>query len=365
MSLTVTTLDDRASWNDALRDLPYAHVLQTWEWGDFKRATTGWTPRRIAFRRGREIAAMASVGVRRVGLAAVMYVPKGPALDYADLDLAASVLEALQRMARQSGAIWLKIDPDVRIGTGVPGEADAADDPLGAQVTVLLARRGWRFSRDQVQFRNTVCLDLTQPEDSLLAAMSQSARRKIRTAEREGVIVRAGTVDDLPLLYELYRITSARDQFLIRPLEYYAEAWRRFIEAGLAQPLIAEFQGEALAQVILFRFGRRCWYFYGASSNAHRDKQPNYLLQWSAIQWGKAQGCAVYDLWGAPDDFIESDPLWGVYQFKRGFHGAVVRHIGAWDYSPFPPLYTAYTEIMPRLIRRMRQRTLLKTKQTG
>lgn len=365
MTLSPTTLDDRASWNDALRDLPYAHVLQTWEWGDFKRVTTGWTPHRIAFRRGREIAAIASVGIRRIGPAAVMYVPKGPALDYADAELAAAVLDTLQRMARRMGAIWLKIDPDVRAGTGVPGESGAADDPLGAQVTALLSRRGWRFSRDQVQFRNTVCLDLTQPEEVILAAMSQSARRKIRIAEREGVTVRPGTAADLPLLYDLYRITGQRDQFLIRPPEYYAEAWRRFIEAGLAQPLIAEFQGEALAHVILFRFGRRCWYFYGASSNAHRDKQPNYLLQWSAIQWGKAQGCAIYDLWGAPDEFTESDPLWGVYQFKRGFHGTVVRHIGAWDFSPFPPLYTVYTEIMPRLIRRMRRRTSPRTEQTG
>jgi peptidoglycan pentaglycine glycine transferase (the first glycine) len=60
-------------------------------------------------------------------------------------------------------------------------------------------------------------------------------------------------------------------------------------------------------------------------------------------------------MWGAPDDFVESDPLWGVYQFKRGFRGVVTRHIGAWDYAPSPLLYRAYTELMPRIMRWLRR----------
>ncbi len=198
-------------------------------------------------------------------------------------------------------------------------------------------------------------IDLARSEDELLAAMSQSTRRKVRIAEREGVTVRAGTAADLPILYDLYRVTGARDQFLIRPPEYYEQAWRDFMEAGLAHPLIAEVAGEPVAHVILFHFGRKCWYFYGASANQQRDKMPNYLLQWEAMRWAKARGYALYDLWGAPNVFAESDSMWGVYNFKRGFRGSVTRHVGAWDYAPYPPLYRAYTEIMPRLIARMRR----------
>ncbi len=65
--------------------------------------------------------------------------------------------------------MWLKIDPDVIAGTGIPGGADserpAHDDPAGQSVLELLRQRGWRFSASQVQFRNTVTLDLTQDED--------------------------------------------------------------------------------------------------------------------------------------------------------------------------------------------------------
>src|SRR5215218_848463 len=100
MSFTVETISDARQWNDNLRTLPFAHVLQTWEWGEFKRETTGWQPKRLAFRRDGQIVAMASVGVRRVGPLTLMYAPKGPAFAYEDDNLRAFVLDTLQSMAR-------------------------------------------------------------------------------------------------------------------------------------------------------------------------------------------------------------------------------------------------------------------------
>lgn len=83
---------------------------------------------------------------------------------------------------------------------------------------------------------------------------------------------------------------------------------------------------------------------------------PNYLLQWEAIRWAKAQGCTVYDFWGAPDEFVESDQLWGVWRFKAGFNGQVVRHIGAWDYPVRPLLYQLYTVVLPKYLNYLRSR---------
>ena len=126
------------------------------------------------------------------------------------------------------------------------------------------------------------------------------------------------------------------------------------MEAGLAHAFIAEYEGQPIAHLILFHFGRKCWYFYGASSDLERERMPNYALQWAAIRWAKAQGYALYDMWGAPDHFNESDRMWGVYEFKRGFRGSVTRHIGAWDYAPYPLLYRTYAEAWPRLRARLR-----------
>jgi hypothetical protein len=127
-------------------------------------------------------------------------------------------------------------------------------------------------------------------------------------------------------------------------------------ERGLAQPLLAEFEGRPIAAVILVRFADRVIYMYGASRDEARERMPNHLLQWEAIRWARAQGAKVYDFWGAPDVFDESDRLWGVWRFKAGFNGEVVRFIGAWDYTSRPLLYRLYTQAIPRYLDLLRSR---------
>jgi len=351
VTLTTEIITDKQKWNSTLATLPYAHILQTWEWGEFKRVTTGWQPHRIAFKSNGEVVAMTSIGIRKVGFFKVMYAPKGPALKYEDAELTAQVLDYLQNFARGQFALWLKIDPDVIAGTGILGEDDEAQNQAGQEIISLLQKQGWQFSDDQVQFRNTINIDLTRDEEEILMAMSGNTRRKVRTAEKKGVTIREASLDDLPILYDLYKVTGERDAFLTRPFEYYKLAWQTFMEADLAHALIAEFEGKPIAHVILFHFGQKCWYFYGASSNEERNRMPNYALQWEAMKWSKNHGYTIYDMWGAPDEFIETDRMWGVYEFKRGFRGTVTRHIGAWDYAPYPPLYWAQQKLR-QIIRR-------------
>jgi len=332
-------------WNAALADLPTAHVLQTREWGAFK-ARYGWQPMRYLWLESDRPRAAGLVLTRRWGRwpVTVMYVPKGPALDYGDVALLERILGDLENMARQERPLFVKIDPDVR-----------ADTAAGKKVMETLRRRGWRVSHEQVQFQNTILLDLTRSSDELLAAMRSKWRYNVRLAARKGVTVREGGLADLPLLYAMYAETAARDGFVIRPETYYRDAWGVFIEAGLAQPLIAEVEGEPVAMILLFRFAGRAWYMYGASRAIYREKMPNHLLQWEAMRWARGQGCTVYDMWGAPDVLAESDPLWGVYCFKQGFGGEFVRHIGAWDFPVSRPGYWLYTMVVPRVLAAMRR----------
>lgn len=356
MPLTAEVMTDRDRWNAAAAQFPDAHILQSWEWGEFKHATTGWKPLRLAYSDGASLRAMISIGVRRAGPVKVMYAPRGPLLADDSMDLAHGVLAELESLARRERAVALKIDPDIALSIGTPGD-DAADAPQGLAWRDALLRRGWRYSREQIQFRNTIVIDLTPPEDTLLMAMSQNTRRKVRVAERSGVSIRPAVSADLPMLVRLYQETGQRDGFLTRPQAYYERAWGDFFAAGLGHALIAEVESEPVAHVVLYRFGSTCWYFYGASRDIHRDKMPNYLLQWSAMRWAKAQGCTRYDLWGAPEIFDESDRMWGVYQFKRGFRGTVRQGIGAYDFAPNALLYTAFSELLPRVrsaVRRLR-----------
>lgn len=357
-----------AEWNALLAALPMPHILQTWQWAQVK-TKYGWQSLPFTWDEGGRVVAAAMLLRRPLplrGLAArlsVCYIPKGPNLDWHNLALRARVLADLERFARQQGAIFIKMDPDVPLGLGVPGREDAVDDPLGAVVTSDLSARGWQFSADQIQFRNTVLLDLSAPEDGLLTRMKQKTRYNVRLAEKKGVCVRPGSPADFDLLYRMYAETSLRDGFVIRDAAYYHTVWQTFMAAGLAEPLIAEVDGEPVAAVWQFHFAGRAYYIYGMSREAHRDKMPNYLLQWAAMRSAKAQGCTIYDLWGAPDAFDETDRMWGVFRFKEGLGGQVLRTMGAWDYAPNPLWYRLYTQIIPRLLGVMRRRGRDKTRQ--
>jgi len=341
--LELEQVEDSARWNEAVAGLPCAHVLQSYEWGEFK-SRHGWQPCRLLFVRDGQSVAAASVLLRRLprGPWGVMYVPKGPAVDYSDVELMTAVLGELERLAGERRAIFVKIDPDI--------PADRTD------VRLLLEARGWWASEEQIQFRNTLLIDLRHPEEALLAGMKSKWRYNVRLAARKGVEVQLGGLDDLPSFYEMYTSTSARDDFVIRPFSYYADAWGTFVRQGLAQLFLARYETETLGGLIVFHFGDKAWYMYGASTDSRRNLMSNHLLQWEAMRWAKAQGCSFYDMWGAPEVLDEKDPMWGVYRFKEGFGGQFTSYLGAYDCPVSRRLYGLYTVLMPRLLDLMRWR---------
>jgi lipid II:glycine glycyltransferase (peptidoglycan interpeptide bridge formation enzyme) len=133
----------------------------------------------------------------------------------------------------------------------------------------------------------------------------------------------------------------------------------------MAQPFIAEYEDKPIGAIIVVHNGERALYMYGASTSKERKRMPNHLLQWEAIRWAKEVGCKIYDFWGAPNEFVAGDPLWGVWRFKAGFNGQVVRHIGAWDYPARPVFYWLFTAVIPKYLDFIRSRRKNENDTTG
>jgi peptidoglycan pentaglycine glycine transferase (the first glycine) len=378
------------AWNELIAPLPLAHLLQTWEWSQVK-ARVGWQAMPFVWTHPSPASSrLQSIDLSRPVAAAmllkrsfpigglarrmcVLYIPKGPLMDWEDATLRQHVLGDLQAFARRQGAIFIKADPDVALGTGIPGTESAVELKSGHALRSELMQNGWRFSQDQIQFRNTVLIDLAPSETELLANMKQKTRYNLRLAEKKGVKVRTGRVEDFPLLYRMYAETSVRDGFLIRSEDYYQAVWHSFEKPAanprsLSEPfheaLIAEVDGQPVAAISLFYFAGQAIYLFGMSRDQHRDKMPNHLLQWEAIRRAKVLGCRIYNLWGAPDVFDESDGLWGVFRFKEGLGGSVLRTIGAWDFTPSPLLYKLYTQALPKVMDVLRARGKARTRQS-
>lgn len=321
-----------AQWN-TLVAAHAGHLLQSWAWGELK-SRFGWRVERLQVE-----GAAVQLLFRQLPLGLTIgYVPKGPLLDWTNSRQAETLLAAIHATAKKQRAIFLKIEP-----------AGGLADDLSGQAAAFLTGHGFHPA-DTIQPRTSQILHIDEADSAILEAMKQKTRYNIRLAEKKGITIRQAGAAEVGRFYELSRLTAQRDNFGIHSLAYYQSAYELFAPDRCAL-LLAEFAGQAVAGLMVFRQGPDAYYLYGASSNEERNRMPTYLLQWAAIQWAKAQGCARYDLWGIPDadpvtleaEFQDrSDGLWGVYRFKRGFGGEIVRSVGAFDFVYQPLLYQLY-----------------------
>jgi peptidoglycan pentaglycine glycine transferase (the first glycine) len=357
--MRITSYD---GWNNRLAALPNPPLLQTAEWANVK-GQYGWQPLPVEWQNdvGKTVA-MASVLKKQVefkGLRiplSILYVPKGPVLDWHNTQLAEQVLADIKRLAKKEKAIFIKIDPDIITNTFSNQEIFTEEISHQTDDSHFALGEEWHFSHDQIQFRNTITINLTNDEEKLLADMKQKTRYNIRLAGRKGVSVREGNKEDFAMLYRMYAQTSLRDGFIIRHEKYYLDVWRSFFNQRMLTPLIAEYDGLPLAGLMLFHFDTTAYYIYGMSTNEYRNLMPTYLLQWAAIQKAKSLGCKIYDLWGAPNNIDERDPMWGVYRFKIGLGGQTVCTIGAHDYVAKPFWHYIYAKAMPSFLGLLRKR---------
>jgi peptidoglycan pentaglycine glycine transferase (the first glycine) len=352
-------------WDHRIEHLPGVTFLQTEEWSKIK-SPVGWSPDWLSWPAGQENPDSAAMMLLRSAgrlPASIAYVPRGPLVDWSDPKKYSLVLTDLIQEARKKKAIFLKIDPDLCIGRGIPGTPSEVPDPIGQEVQLFLRNNGWQFSQDQIQFRNTVEIDLTPSEDDMLMHMHPKTRYNIRLAEKKGVVVSEASTAEWQIVYRLYAETAARDGFIIRPWEYYQQVWSLLSESRMATCLKAEIDGTLVGAIWVVSFGKKAHYFYGMSSSQHRDYMPNHLLQWRGMQLAKSQGRTIYDMWGAPNEFVSNDSLSGVFRFKQGFGGEVIRTLGAWDFPINTVAYQLYTSLLPRIMNILRERNRKKNRQ--
>lgn len=338
-----------AEWSAFVERHSAGSLLQQEGWARLK-AAFGWESTRVAVigSSGEDqptiLAGALLLTRKRYGLAAC-YTPRGP-LFSGEPTVDTLLISGLRRMARRRRAVFLRLEPSV---------LESAPDADTLHSWLLC--QGLRPC-DPIQPRSTVQLDLLRPEEALFAGFSKGHRADIRRAERQGVTVRVGGQADIAAFHQIMTATAARAAFDIHAEAYYRQAWALFQPRSCL--LLAEVAGELVAAHMVFGGPQHGLYLYGGAIEAGLKAGANHLLQWAAIRWVRELGCTSYDFWGIPDALgqaassadaderaaleaaAQSDPLIGVFRFKKGFGGAVVRYLPAYDDVLLPPLYALW-----------------------
>lgn len=181
-----------------------------------------------------------------------------------------------------------------------------------------------RLPFEHTMYDQTVIVDLTLSEDEILAGMSQSGRRGVRSSAKSNVVVEEITKDSSRYFkehcYPILKETGARDGFGIHPLSLYTSM---LDELGkIARLYVAKSGSKVLAWAITTEYNSQAMYYYGGSSAEARDTFAAYGLHFEIIKDMKSRGNKTYDFMGIAGKNFEA--LKNVTQFKIKFSKNIV-----------------------------------------
>jgi lipid II:glycine glycyltransferase (peptidoglycan interpeptide bridge formation enzyme) len=329
-AMRVEIITDRERWNRFVESNPTGNITQTYEWGDLGDAL-GSGVLRLGALEGDELrgAMLVIAGRAPVLRQTYLYVPRGPVVEDPRSPALAALVEYAGQEAHKRGAFMLKVEPNVSAG-------DTA-------WLAALRDLGFRPNQFATHPRRSWVLDIRPSEEDLLAGMKEKWRYNIRLAGRKGVQVREATApDDVDTFYRIYQETATRDGFFIHPKQHYADILRLYGERDAAVLLLAEYDNTPIAGLIAVRCGPVATYMFGASSNLHRNRMPNHLLQWTAIRWARARGCTHYDFRAIAEVLDPKEDLYSLFTYKQGFGGDSTLTLETHDKPYSAPVYWAY-----------------------
>lgn len=318
MTLVEITCEDQ--WEAFVSNQPWAQFTQAWRWGEFQ-AARGRKARRffVVSERGQEpLAAVQLLFQPKPLVHGYWLAQRGPVFSpLLAKDGKGEVLAFLSKSlpAVLEASLLIRFEPLGSFTRDIPlgWKPKAAHDPAGTSI-----------------------IDLTQPENQLLAAMHQKTRYNIKVAEKHGVSVRQGKTEaDLKAFLRLNRHTAERDRFTSPSEAYIAQTFVTLSDSGMARLRLAEHGGEVLAANFEIAYGDTVTYLYGASSSASRQVMAPYILHWQAIKAAKSEGFERYDLWGTnpvePTNRHYKKNWEGITRFKAGWGGERVDLVGTYD----------------------------------
>lgn len=314
-------------WDAFVRDHPAGHLFQTHEWGELQIGLSA-RPHRIAAHDDHgDVVGVLQLLLFDTGTRVFTYVPRGPVCDPDDPELAELLTDAAVAISHASGADFIRIEPQWTFDAALAEHFES---------------RGWIRTAQSIMLPRTILVDLGPDLDAVWSRFRSNTRNRIRLAEKLGVELRRGGVDDVPAFIRLAEETAARHG-LRRDSRQYELAYRHFGSTDDLFLALASAEGHDLAGVMVFACGANATYVWGASSGSPEARRfnPNQLLHWTAMRWAHGRGCRTYDFHGIPDhdeQVLEAeysrhdDGTWNLYRFKRGFGGRVHRHLGTYDW---------------------------------
>lgn len=289
-------------WNELA-----THPLQTWEWGEARRAQ-GVTVVRFEGPTIDNIPGVFQATIHRIPYTNkyIGYVAKSAIPSQ-------MVLDTITHYAQSNNVIYVKFEPN--------GLHDAS----------VKIPQSLTPSSSQLFPTWTQVLDLSPSEDELFAQLKPKTRYNVRLAAKKGVTVTEETsTSGFETFFSLYEETERRQHHYGHDHAYHSNVFTHM--QPYSHILVASYNSVPLAAYHLFFHKNTLYYPYGGSTTQHKEVMAPNLLMWEAIRLGKKLGAHTFDMWGSlPPDFSKAHAWGGFTRFKAGYGSSYARTVGSYD----------------------------------
>ena len=393
---------------------PLCNLLQTSDWAKVK---DNWDHAIVGVRAGEQLVASALVLIKQLPLHfTMMYVPRGPVMDYHNKELTVVFLQGLQRWAKRYHCLFIKMDPGIHYRDYLIEEQETAEVHAGMKEILENLRaagaihQGFTtYIKESIQPRYQANVYACEDFD---ASLPRHTRRLIKDALKRNVeAVRVGE-ERLDEFADVVALTEKRKHVSLRNREYFHQLMeiyqedcylflaevdvramleglyeqRRENDAQLAQLKegapkkkrrlediqrslardIAEFeeivreypQRTVIAGVLSIKVGDTLEMLYAGMNERFKKFMPQYYLYTEIMKYAFANGCRYANMGG-----VEGDLQDGLTKFKANFHPHINEFIGEFDLPVNRVLYHASQKAYAIRKNRMLKRNYKETDQ--
>jgi hypothetical protein len=268
MEINIVDPTKVADWDRMLRDLPRAYFFCTQAWAKVLQASYGYTPLYFALMDSGTMKALLPM----MEVSSFLTGKRGVSLPFTDYceplvphdQVFFALFEAAKQEAKSRG--WKYID--LRLTNGV-----------------LKGEKPSLFFHGHV-------LDLNVGQEQLFRKVTDSNRRNIRKAEKQGVEI--GFENTLEALQEFYRLnclTRRKHGLPPQPWHFFENVHREVIANGMGITALARYEGNAVAGNVYFHYGDKALFKFGATDMRYQHLRAGNLVMWEAIKFYAGKGC--------------------------------------------------------------------------
>lgn len=374
--------------DDFVKKSSQTNLLQSASWAKVK---DNWDNERIGFYKNNQLVASASILIKPLPLGMTMlYIPRGPIMDYQNHELLQFVLTSLKQFAKTKKALFIKFDPSLflvqaQIGENRKEQQETLDviQNLQKAGAIWVGRTESLDETIQPRFQANIYKDNFSEE-----LLSKSTRQAIRTARNKGIQVQFDGKELLDDFSALMKKTENRKSIHLRGKDYYQKLLDTYpehsyitlasidlnerLESLQAQKAKAEkeaskftektkpgkiennkqeqkrlqeemdFLAEKITQgativplsgTLVLEYGVTSENIYAGMDEEYRRYQPALLTWYETAKHAFERGSDWQNMGG-----VENDLDGGLYHFKSKFNPTIEEFVGEFN-LPTNPLY--------------------------